>query len=434
MDSLANSVAQARQEILLGHANAADEYITDVGNAIIEKALSPENIANPTPSLNLTLPGLGSIVQASQAPSLAPSPSISLAMTPVNNISSSDGMSQQPALAPPFELKRSRSVKRSAPESPLLTSSAMNNKHIKLGEVNNAEIVSAPVSAGPAAPIPGLVHSHSFPEGPLPTLVHHPGLMNLPIAPASPINTNLLSAQAVSRPPTVPSPLGDPAGPMIMDNSFSAEQIAEFMNTPINTPQPGWHYGMAPASELVMASQIEPFSQNVDMPVIQQTTPSRRGSIVDGRLISHRPNLGMLGNGVDGKTMSTPVVPTMASSGQHSMSATLAMTSTHQGQNPAHGRSGTSQPPSGPNGFGNFTGAGGDGVLAGGDGFGGDSDSDSDDDGPRKLKRRRSSEAVTAPPGTLIQPPDLISVEMRAQLDKILFNFLNRVCSDRKSM
>jgi len=64
----------------------------------------------------------------------------------------------------------------------------------------------------------------------------------------------------------------------------------------------------------------------------------------------------------------------------------------------------------------------------------GESDSDSDDDSPpRRLKRRRSSEQGMSIPGALTQPPDLISPEIRAQLDIILFNFLNRVCSDRES-
>ncbi len=38
----------------------------------------------------------------------------------------------------------------------------------------------------------------------------------------------------------------------------------------------------------------------------------------------------------------------------------------------------------------------------------------------------------TLAPGTLVQPVDLVSDEIRSQLDIILLNFLNTVCSDRE--
>lgn len=432
--SLANSVAQARQEILLGHANAADEYITDVGNAIIEKALSPENISNPSPSLNLQLPGLGSIVQVQQAPQLAPSPATSLAMTPINQVTTPNPPSSdpptQPVLAPPFELKRSRSVKRSAPESPLLANHQAMNKHIKLDDLGSSEVASAPVSAGPATPVPGvMVHSHSFPDGHLNAMnnqsigvggsnVHSGGS-----APAAATNT-LLGAQMGSRPPTVPSPLSHPAA-MNMDAAFSQGQISSFSTPRMETVPPDWQFqpDMAP-SEMLLSAQMAAFGQASGYGNPQQTTPSRRGSIVDGRLISHRPSLSVLGHGTEGQTTSTPVVPTLASAGHYSMSGTLAM-STSGGSSYQQGTAETSQ---------SVVNSGRTSIVPSSNTMddGGDGDSDSDDEGPSRnpLKRRRSSEHVPLVPGTLTQPPDLISPEMRAQLDIILNDFLNRVCSD----
>ena len=427
--SLANSVAQARQEILLGHANAADEYITDVGNAIIEKALSPENIGNPTPSLNLQLPGLGNLVQAQQAPQLAPSPATSLAMTPINHGSTPNPPSSDPpVLAPAFELKRSRSVKRSAPESPLLTNAQAMNKHIKLDDLGPGEVASAPVSAGPGTPVPGqMVHSHSFPDGHL-SAMNTQGLGGGPVhnagtAPTAASNA-LLAAQIASRPTTVPSPLGHPALQMNIDAPFSHAQMSSFSTPRMETVPPNWEFQPDMASnEMLLSAQMAAFGQASGYSNAQQTTPSRRGSIVDGRLISHRPSLSVLGHGTEGQTTSTPVVPTLASAGHYSMSGTLAMStaggSTHQqGDGDASQSAGNSARTS----------------IVPNNAFMGDiadGDSDSDDEGPtRNLKRRRSSEHVALIPGTLTQPPDLISPEMRAQLDIILNDFLNRVCSD----
>jgi hypothetical protein len=426
--SLANSVAQARQEILLGHQNAADEYITDVGNAIIEKALSPENIGNPTPSLNLQLPGLGNLVQV---PSIAPSPAASLAMTPINpggtpNPPSSDPPTQ-PVLAPPFELKRSRSVKRSAPESPLLPNLPAMNKHIKLDDIGAQEVVSAPVSAGPGTPVPGhMIHSHSFPDGQMPTMNSQGLLMGhghqAVVGPADPTNIGVLAG---SRPAPVPSPLGHSSGPMNMDMPFAT--IHNFANHHMDGVPSTWEFQPdMSSSEMLLSAQMTAFGQASNFGNVQQTTPSRRGSIVDGRLVSQRPSLTALGQGPDGQTTSTPVVPTLASTGQYVMPLNHA---------PMPSSSSLVQSNAGPSNTSGYTIA----IATAGSqpdgGFGpGDSDSDSDDDSPpRRLKRRRSSEQGMSIPGALTQPPDLISPEMRAQLDIILFNFLNRVCSDRES-
>lgn len=374
-------------------------------------------------------------MQAQQAPQLAPSPATSLAMTPIHpgstpNPPSSDPPAQ-PVLAPPFELKRSRSVKRSAPESPLLANAQAMNKHIKLDDLGPSEVASAPVSAGPGTPVPGqMVHSHSFPDGHLNAMNNQNiGMSNTAqnsSNPATATSNAMLAVQTASRPPTVPSPLGHPAMQMNVDPPFAHAQMSNFSTPRMETVPPNWEFqpDMA-ASEMILSAQMAAFGQASGFSQPQQTTPSRRGSIVDGRLISNRPSLSVLGHGTEGQTTSTPVVPTLASAGHFSMSGTLAM-STAGGSSQQQGNTDTSQ----------STGIGGwsgniQASLPNGDGA--DSDSDSDDDGPpRNLKRRRSSEHVTSIPGTLTQPPDLISPEMRAQLDIILFKFLNRVCSDRE--
>ena len=402
-----------------------------MGNAIIEKALSPENIGNPTPSLNLQLPGLGNLVQAQQVPSIAPSPAPSLAMTPINpggtpNPPSSDPPAQ-PVLAPPFELKRSRSIKRSAPESPLLTSVHSMNKHIKLDDASAQEVASAPVSAGPGTPVPGhMIHSHSFPDGQI-TLMTSQNLTTGPqpvIGPATPNSVGLPPGQNTGRPAPVPSPLGHPSGPMNMDMPFAA--MHNFPNHHMDGVPSTWDFQPdMSSSEMLLSAQMTAFGQASNFGNPQQVTPSRRGSIVDGRLISQRPSLAALGQGPEGQTTSTPVVPTLGSSAQYAMSS---------GQAPMSSSGSFAQSSAGPSamtGYSMAIGASG-GQAESGLG-GGDSDSDSDDDSPpRRLKRRRSSEQGMSIPGALTQPPDLISPEIRAQLDIILFNFLNRVCSDRE--
>jgi hypothetical protein len=62
-----------------------------------------------------------------------------------------------------------------------------------------------------------------------------------------------------------------------------------------------------------------------------------------------------------------------------------------------------------------------------------DGEDDSDDDGGRKNKRRRSSVNKDDAPDLSFQTGAVISDDVRRMLDQIFEEFLNRVCSDRKS-
>lgn len=59
---------------------------------------------------------------------------------------------------------------------------------------------------------------------------------------------------------------------------------------------------------------------------------------------------------------------------------------------------------------------------------------DSEDEAPRKNKRRRSSVNKEEAPDLSYQTGVMISDDVRRQLDTIFEEFLNRVCSDCKSL
>lgn len=138
---------------------------------------------------------------------------------------------------------------------------------------------------------------------------------------------------------------------------------------------PPWPSQM-PDMASFQAAQFAPLPQAM-VPVQQPIEVSRRGSIVDGRLIAGRP--AALSHASPSKAASTSAIPTMSS-----------MDADAEGEY--------------------------------------DDDSD-DDEGPSdRLRSRRPSE--NAPPGSLVLPPDLISEHVRRSLDGILHEFLNKVCSD----
>ncbi len=407
----------ARAQLLQGQDSAADDRLNDIGNRIMGSTYTspaPNNIsASGTSAPNNTV-GMSMFGDnASAPPSIAPSPAprmstaVSRAATPPAYVA--------PTLAPAFELQRSASVKRSAPESPGLNATGGGtNKHIRLGGESMDMVIpscSAPPEAAPSplAP-PPMIHSHSFPNGHQLPSQHATNIAStLPLTPTP-------GSQGFTQVPssaTFAPNLGlqsNPAHFPHMPSPLSA--------MPINSrpPSPTQHYfppqanphGLAMATWEEMAAfsqQQRVFAQDtfesgaIDpsmyMPVQQPVTVSRRGSIVDGRLIAGRPGPSAL---LDNKSISSSAVPTMTSIVSHAR-----------------------RPPSP--------------VDDSGDG---DSDSGAEDSGSPKphMKRRRSSNDGQAgssnTSGKLVLPPVLISDDIRANLDRILFEFLNRVCSDRE--
>ena len=62
-----------------------------------------------------------------------------------------------------------------------------------------------------------------------------------------------------------------------------------------------------------------------------------------------------------------------------------------------------------------------------------DDDEDSEDEGPKRIKRRRSSVGKEDGPDLGFNNATFISDDIRRQLDQIFEDFLNSICSDRKS-
>lgn len=454
LDSLANSVAQARQEVLLGHANAADEYITDVGNAIIEKALSPENIGGPTRSINLQVPGLGSIVQP-PASSVSPAPnmmenSLTFSRPPLESHRSSGpsvpALAQPNMLAPAFELKRAAREKRSAPESPRLVPNQQTNKHIKLEGMGSGTPISAPPTVPPPdqRANPGqLFHSNSFPDMPPTNSVHSQPPSHTP----TPVNHAPPRAQPVEH-----REAANTAEQVVMNNQFAPAEMDQFLPMPpLNDSQHHWNFNQGmPSSKpetFMSGGPTGSYSPVPLQPGSHAPTPPSGGreSRVESRAAFHRPTLSAGMDTGAHRAVSTPTVPTLSSfdmSGR--IPPHLIQASSSSSSQKAAGSAAASHPASSQEAANHIVGTSGPGTnfkddlhaeyTAGLSSFM-DSDSDTDDETPQREKRRRESsdQAVPYVPGTLMPPPDLISDEVRLQLDQILLDFLNKVCSNRKS-
>jgi hypothetical protein len=408
---LQNKLTAAINEAQMNHPMAVDEYLNDIKKAIVNKENEPK-----TPSTAASAPGHMSAFSTTiqrQASPLAMGQNINNRMesvTPINiNLGATNGsnsnshealnnamLTNSGGLLAPVELSRAASsAKRAAPESPMSEGDvASQNKHIRL-EQEMEGIESAANQAGPSQPMlpPQLIHAHSFPQagGPpqpmmavpmnaMPTLVGAmPQLIPQTHTPANPSPLSNVS----NAPQPMPYAFGHPTGiPVSMDPSMQT-----------------W------STQHVMIDGNYPMQTMV--PIQQPTTLGRRGSIVDGRLIAPRPRVG------DARSITTGAIPTMNSLGMTAIAFSQPMIPLNQA-------------------------SGMDTDIAVEDGdLEDDLDDSDDDDGPlkrRPSKRRRSSDqGGSAPEGALIQPPDLISDEIRAQLDKIMYGFLNHICSDRKS-
>lgn len=389
---------------------AVDEYLNDIKKAIVNKENEPK-----TPSTATSASGHMSSFNTGvhpQASPLAMGQNINNRMesvTPINislgatNNSSSNShealsnvmLPNSGGLLAPVELSRAASsAKRAAPESPMSEGEvASQNKHIRL-EQEMEGIESASSQAGPSQPMlpPQLIHAHSYPQAggapppmmavpmnAMPTLVGAmPQLIPQTHTPANPSPLSNVS----NAPQTMPYAFGHPTGiPVSLDPSMQ-----------------NW------STQHVMVDGNYPMQTMV--PIQQPTTLGRRGSIVDGRLIAPRPRVG------DARSITTGAIPTMNSLGMTAIAFSQPMIPLNQAS-----------------GMDTDT-AVDDGELED------DLDDSDDDDGTlkrRPSKRRRSSDQATAPDNALIQPPDLISDEIRAQLDKIMYGFLNHICSDRES-
>ncbi len=327
LDSLANSVAQARAEVLRGDRNAADDHISDVGNAILEKALVPSQASDGTlqPPLNLNLPVLGEIMSHAVTPSPGPQETSPSTPTPAPSLLTSTSPS---TLAPPPHLKRTNSVKRSAPESPIMEEeSGTMNKHMRLDDTI-MDTSEQPVPSVNMVLPPPLVHSHSYPNGhQLPSQMSASSAATIlgsgtPVT-ASSSNFTAQLAPPLHVPPHVPSPLS--AAPMSAQDSAPSPSPESFNYGNINQSnsimQPTtamWqaHPGLLTTSSYPGTPLETVPEAGVFVPVQQPGATSRRGSIVDGRLIAGRPTNLLSMTGGEVKSASTSAIPTMTSLSQ----------------------------------------------------------------------------------------------------------------------
>jgi hypothetical protein len=399
----------AINEAQLNHPMAVDEYLNDIKKAIVSKENEPK-----TPSSAASASGQMTTFSASVQ--RQPSPLVMRqalntrleSITPINITLGSANMPnpgaheaasniQRPStgsLLAPVELSRataSSSVKRSAPESPMLDAETSGQtKYMRIEQAMDGIEPSAGPSAQQQSMMPPqMVHAHSYP---------HAGAAQQPMM-AVPMNAMPTLTGAL--PQHIPLS-HTPANPSPLQHVSNAPLGVPFaFGHPTGMPMP-----MDPAMQNWTNQQLIADGNYMIAPLgqIQQpTTVGRRGSIVDGRLIAPRPRVG------DARSITTGAIPTMT---------TLGMTSM------------MSQQPNMPN-F-QFTGMESEIALEDGD-LEDEEDSD-DDEGPlkrRPSKRRRSSDQAHVPEGALVQPPDLISDEIRSELDKIMYEFLNDICSDR---
>lgn len=409
--SLQNKLTAAINEAQLNHPMAVDEYLNDIKKAIVNKENEPK-----TPSTAASAPGQMSAFNTAvhrQASPLSMGQTINNRMesvTPINvslGAANSSGSNAHEVLSgamvpntggllAPVELSRAASsAKRAAPESPMSEGDAASqNKHIRLEQETDG-IDRAVSQAGPSHPMapPQLVHAHSYPQAggasqpmmavpmnAVPTLA---GAAMPQLIPQTHIPANPSPLSHVSNAPqTMPYAFGHPTGiPVSMDPSMQ-----------------NW-----PPQHVMLDAK---YAVSTMVPIQQPTALGRRGSIVDGRLIAPRPRVG------DTRSITTGAIPTLNSLGMTAIASSQPMIPLNQA-----------------------TGMDTDNAVDDGD-LEDDLDDSDDDDGPlkrRPSKRRRSSDPTsTAPDTALIQPPDLISDEIRLQLDKIMYGFLNHVCSDRK--
>lgn len=401
----------AINEAQLNHPMAVDEYLNDIKKAIVNKENEPR-----TPSTAASGSGQMttftstaqrqasplSMVQNNRMESVTPI-NVSLSATNIPNSNAHDALSNamlpsSGGLLAPVELSRAaNSTKRSAPESPMMDGeTTTQNKHIRLEQdmegVESAASQAASQAGQPQTLLPPqLVHAHSFPQAgamqqpmmavpmnAMPTLVGAMG-QHLPQT-HTPVNPSPLS-HVNNAPQTIPYGFGHPTG----------------MPIPMDPSMQNW------TTQHVMIDPNYPMQTMV--PIQQPTNLGRRGSIVDGRLIAPRPRVG------DARSITTGAIPTMNSLGMTVIPSSQLVPFTQS------------------------SGMDTDVAVEDGD-LEDDLDDSDDDDGRlkrRASKRRRSSDPATAAPeGALVQPPDLISDEIRVQLDKIMYGFLNDICSDRE--
>ncbi|KAJ9109748.1 hypothetical protein QFC19_001978 [Naganishia cerealis] len=410
LTNLQNKLTAAINEAQLNHPMAVDEYLNDIKKAIVSKENEPK-----TPSSAASVSGQMSTFTAATV-QRQPSPLVMRqtlnnrmeSITPINiNLGTTTnapspsthdalGNALRPntgSLLAPVELSRatvSSSVKRSAPESPLMdVETAGQNKYMRLEQAMDGIEPSASTSVQPQTMMPPqIVHSHSYP---------HAGATQQPMM-AVPMNAMPTLTGALSQ--HIPQ-THTPANPSPLSNVSNAPQSGPFtfghptaIAIPMDSAIQNW------PTQHVMADGnyiIPPLGQ-----IQQPTTVGRRGSIVDGRLIAPRPRVG------DARSITTGAIPTLTTLGMTSSMPQQASMSNYQ-----------------------FTGM--DSEIALDDGDLEDEDDSDDDEGHlkrRPSKRRRSSDQAQAPEGALIQPPDLISEEIRIQLDKIMYGFLNDICSN----
>ncbi len=403
----------AKAQLLRGHDSAADDRLSDIGSRLVENAYAlPSQSAQGTVTNGSTLNVYadGSMHMPTASSTLAPRMDQSHSRAP------SPPPSSQTTLAPPFELQRSSSVKRSAPESPSITSATLAaNKHIRLGE-------GAEGSVSPMAP-PPLVHAHSFPNGhQLPSQhVNHMAPQSMPMSPGGSMTGNIafsnvpssatfaptliIPQQSSSHAPHQPSPLSSipinshpPSPSGVFRSNHQAAQSAVPLQTMHTWDTLAGLQHPGEVNQMTLHSDQEGMFIHNDGAVFalqQPTASSRRGSIIDGRMIAGRPMASALQS--EHKSMSASAVPTVS-------------TVSYMARRP-------------PTPI---------------DDDEGESDSGAEDGSPMpQLKRRRSSADVqgmtASTSGKLVVPQVLVSDQIREQLDIILDDFLQKVCSDRES-
>jgi hypothetical protein len=274
---------------------------------------------------------------------------------------------------------------------------------------NSTGLEAAP---SPLAP-PPMIHAHSFPNG------HQlPSQLGTAIASTLPL-TPIPGSQAFTQ---VPSSATFAPNLGIQPNTAHIPHMPSPLSAmPINSrpPSPTQFFPtQANSHGLVMSTweEMTAYSQQqrvfapdgydagahdpaMYMAIQQPVTVSRRGSIVDGRLIAGRPGPMTL---LDNKSISTSAVPTMTNIVSHARRPPSPVDDSGHGEDD------------------------------------GDSDSGAEEGGSPKsnIKRRRSSNdgpaGSSSTSGKLVLPPILISDEIRDNLDRVLLEFLNRVCSDRE--
>jgi len=420
IDSIVHDANLARAQLLQGQDSAADDRLNEIGNRLIVSSYASPGVAASQSAGNVPNVSMfsdGGSVPPSMAPSPAPRMSAGHSRAP------SPPTFSGATLAPAFELQRSTSVKRALPESPVMAAvTSSTNKHIRLGDSMDLSVpphqIAGPPSAppmesttSPLAPPPLMHASHSFPNvHQLPSQHTASMASTLPLTPVpggsgfSQVPTAATFAPALSMPatavhmPHVPSPLS--AMPITSRPPSPSQQYYQTAQNPQAIVMPTWEDMAAFNQSRTFATEpfhSEPADATMFMGIQQPMTISRRGSIVDGRLIAGRPGPSVL---ADHKSVSASAVPTMTSIVNHAR-----------------------RPPSVNNDD--------SGVIE----EYGDSDSGGEDGSPKpQMKRRRSSTdghgGSSNTSGKLVLPQVLVSDEIRENLDRILFEFLNRVCSD----